>query len=233
MRIGCLVTTAGRALTRLIDEFSALNPNCQVTLNVVETRNPYASLRCGDIDVLVSYLVVQPDLTTGPVIEYRDRVLHTGCRHRLVGVESVSVEDLGDEEVHQNAPGYQKGTRLLVSEDAKAPTELAKRFEVFRPTQLSLAAGDRIRITAGGKTKDGHRLSNGSLLTVGGFNSRGDIVVDHGWDSSVFTGSFNATAHALEHNVEFMVELVGKRSRFGVDQFLRYDEKRNPLYAWR
>jgi DNA-binding transcriptional LysR family regulator len=106
LRIGCLVTTAGRALTRLIDEFSALNPNCQVTLNVVETRNPYASLRCGDIDVLVSYLVVQPDLTTGPVIEYRDRVLHTGCRHRLVGVESVSVEDLGDEEVHQNAPGF-------------------------------------------------------------------------------------------------------------------------------
>jgi len=46
-------------------------------------------------------------------------------------------------------------------------------------------------------------------------------VVDHGWDSSVFTGSFNATARAMEHNVEFMVELVGKKSRFGVDQFLR------------
>ena len=47
------------------------------------------------------------------------------------------------------------------------------------------------------------------------------FVIDHGWDSSVFTGSFNATIHALEHNVEFMVELVGKRSRFGVEQFLR------------
>jgi hypothetical protein len=46
-------------------------------------------------------------------------------------------------------------------------------------------------------------------------------VIDHGWDSSVFTGSFNATVHALEHNVEFMVELVGKKSRFGVDQFRR------------
>jgi hypothetical protein len=47
------------------------------------------------------------------------------------------------------------------------------------------------------------------------------FLVDHGWDSSVFTGSFNATGHALEHNVEFMVELIGKKSRFGVDQFLR------------
>jgi hypothetical protein len=47
------------------------------------------------------------------------------------------------------------------------------------------------------------------------------FVIDHGRDSSVFTGSFNATVHALEHNVELMVELVGKKSRFGVDQFLR------------
>ena len=38
-----------------------------------------------------------------------------------------------------------------------------------------------MRITAGGKTKDGkHRLTNGSLLTVQGINKRGDIIVD-GW----------------------------------------------------
>jgi len=47
------------------------------------------------------------------------------------------------------------------------------------------------------------------------------FVIDHGWDSSIFSGSFNATFHAFQHNVEFMVELVGKRSRFGVDEFLR------------
>jgi hypothetical protein len=47
------------------------------------------------------------------------------------------------------------------------------------------------------------------------------FVIDRGWDASVFSGSFNATAHALEHNVEFMVELVGKKSHFGVDPFLR------------
>jgi hypothetical protein len=47
------------------------------------------------------------------------------------------------------------------------------------------------------------------------------FVIDRGWDASVFSGSFNATVHAFQHNVEFMVELVGKKSRFGVDQFLR------------
>jgi len=47
------------------------------------------------------------------------------------------------------------------------------------------------------------------------------FVIDRGWDASVFSGSFNATQHAFAHNVEFMVELVGRRSRFGVDEFLR------------
>ena len=81
MRIGCLVTLGGPALTRLIDEFSVRCPDCQVSLHVVETRNPYAALRRADIDVLVSFLVVnQPDLTAGPVIEHRDRVLLVGLR---------------------------------------------------------------------------------------------------------------------------------------------------------
>jgi hypothetical protein len=47
------------------------------------------------------------------------------------------------------------------------------------------------------------------------------FVIDRGWNASIFSGSFNATLQALQHNVEFMVELVGKKSRFGVEQFLR------------
>ncbi len=94
---------------------------------------------------------------------------------------------------HQNAKGFQKGSRLVVEEGATLPTELAKRFEAYRPTQLTLAVGDRVRVTAGGKTKDGkHRLSNGSLLTIEGFTKRGDIIVDHGW---VVDRGFGHLAH--------------------------------------
>jgi hypothetical protein len=50
------------------------------------------------------------------------------------------------------------------------------------------------------------------------------FVIDHGWDASIFSGSFNATVHALKHNVEFMVELVGKKSQCGVEQFLRQEK---------
>jgi hypothetical protein len=94
---------------------------------------------------------------------------------------------------HQNAKGFKKGSRLIVSDEGNVPTEAANRFEVYRPVQLALAAGDRVRVTAGGKTKDGkHRLSNGSLLTVHGFTPRGDIVVDHGW---VIDRDFGHLAH--------------------------------------
>src|SRR5262249_9797504 len=83
---------------------------------------------------------------------------------------------------HEHAKGYRKGSRLVVGEGVNPPTRFAERFEVYRPVQLSLAVGDRIRITAGGKTKDGkHRLSNGTLRTVEGFTKGGDIIVDHGW----------------------------------------------------
>ncbi|MAT50217.1 MAG: hypothetical protein CMK32_03415 [Porticoccaceae bacterium] len=104
---------------------------------------------------------------------------------------------------HQNAPGFTKGSRLVVDDDSSVPTQAAKRFEVYRPTQFALAAGDRVRITAGGKTKDGkHRLSNGSLMTVQGFTARGDIVVDHGWvidrDFGHLTHGYVVTSHSSQ-----------------------------------
>jgi len=68
---------------------------------------------------------------------------------------------------------------------------------------------------------DSPRVGQGEVLE--GLHAK-LFVVDHGWMASVFSGSFNATNHALAHNVEFMVELVGKRSRFGVDQFLRQEK---------
>jgi len=36
-----------------------------------------------------------------------------------------------------------------------------------------------------------------------------------------YSALIHATAHALQHNVEFMVELVGRKSLCGVEQFLR------------
>jgi conjugative relaxase-like TrwC/TraI family protein len=104
---------------------------------------------------------------------------------------------------HQNAPGFTKGSRLVVDDGVRPPVELANRFEAYRPVQLALGVGDRIRITAGGKTKDGkHRLSNGSLFTVEGFTKGGDLMVDHGWiidrDFGHLTHGYCYTSHSSQ-----------------------------------
>lgn len=46
------------------------------------------------------------------------------------------------------------------------------------------------------------------------------FIAEQGWDTSVWTGSANATHAAFDRNVEFMVQLVGKRSKVGIDAFL-------------
>lgn len=50
-------------------------------------------------------------------------------------------------------------------------------------------------------------------------------VADAGWDARVWAGSANATDAGFEHNVEFLVELRGKKSRCGVDAFLGHSEE--------
>ena len=102
--------------------------------------------------------------------------------------------DAGDLlQFQKHAPGHPSGSRLTVTEAVPPPVEHAARFEVYRPATLAVAAGDRVRVTARGKTKDGkHALNNGALLTVRGFTLRGDVIVDHGW---VIDRAFGHLAH--------------------------------------
>jgi ATP-dependent exoDNAse (exonuclease V) alpha subunit len=96
-------------------------------------------------------------------------------------------------EFNQNVPGHTKGSRMIVTQGQALPLQFADRFEVYRPAKLNLAAGDRIRVTANGWTKDRkHRLSNSALFNVQGFTRNGDIVVDHGW---IIDKGFGHLAH--------------------------------------
>jgi conjugative relaxase-like TrwC/TraI family protein len=136
----------------------------------------------------------------------RERVVNAWISPHLTDAEKSDPTqyDAGDLiQFHQNAKGYVKGDRIVVEEGATPPTNLANRFELYRPTQIDLAAGDRIRITAGGRTRDGkHKLANGALFTVQGFSQRGDIIVDHGWvidrDCGHLTYGYCVTSHASQ-----------------------------------
>ena len=74
-------------------------------LDVVSNFDPYSALRRGELDVLVNWLAVdEPDLTAGPVLEYRDRVLAVAHTDPLAARASVTLEDLADREVAQMTP---------------------------------------------------------------------------------------------------------------------------------
>jgi len=58
------------------------------------------------------------------------------------------------------------------------------------------------------------------------------FLMESGWDASIVTGSANATIAAMTKNVEFMVELIGKKSKFGVDQlFPRIKDNKETAFA--
>lgn len=62
---------------------------------------------------------------------------------------------------------------------------------------------------------------DGADASVGGGGLHAKLyVAEAGRQAWVWTGSANATNSALKRNVEFMVELSGRRARVGVDSFL-------------
>lgn len=103
---------------------------------------------------------------------------------------------------HQNAKGHRKGERVFVG-DEPLPLDQADRFQLYRPSVLPIAPGDVLRITRNGTTADGrHRLNNGALYVVRGFDAGGNIVLANGWTVSKDYGhlahGYVVTSHASQ-----------------------------------
>jgi len=116
-------------------------------------------------------------------------------------------------EFHQNAKGFIKGERFNVIQKANKaprlkvglasaaiPLDKAQHYTVYTQQNLSLAIGDKIRITKNAKSKEGTRLHNGTIYKVAGFTRKGDIKlhtgktldkdfghITHGWTSTSYS----------------------------------------------
>jgi hypothetical protein len=75
----------------------------------------------------------------------------------------------------------------------------------------------------GSATADGDQASPGRGLHAKLF------VADDGWDGRIWTGSANATSAAFDRNVEFLVELRGKKSFCGIDAILESGANKTTL----
>jgi len=84
---------------------------------------------------------------------------------------------------HRNTGPFKAGQHVSAEELAASDWTLKpEHFSIYAPGQIQLAAGDVIRITAGGKDRTGrHKLENGATYTVASFTEAGNIRLANGW----------------------------------------------------
>lgn len=117
--------------------------------------------------------------------------------------------------LNRSAGGFQRGQTcrlvditdkgLLLEAGGKTrpvPFRFVDRLTVCQPTPLALAAGDRLQLKANAKTRRGHRLANGELVTVNGVGTDGRIRLADGRvlesDYRQFLRGFAITSYASQ-----------------------------------
>lgn len=91
------------------DTFRSRRPQWKLRLQQAPFVDPFAALRNGELDVLVTWLPVEePDLTVGPILFAEPRVLAVPIEHELTRRTSISLEQVSDfQHVHAaSTPDY-------------------------------------------------------------------------------------------------------------------------------
>ncbi|WP_371783459.1 LysR family transcriptional regulator [Streptosporangium subroseum] len=91
------------------ETFRARHPQWELRLRMSAYQDPFAQLRNGEADILVTWLPIEePDLTVGPLLFAEPRVLGVAGDHALTRWSSVSLEAVGDFQhpALESAPGY-------------------------------------------------------------------------------------------------------------------------------
>jgi conjugative relaxase-like TrwC/TraI family protein len=117
---------------------------------------------------------------------------------------------------HQNAKGFKRGQRIVVGAEPM-PLDQAGRYSFFHKQTIEISVGDRVRITRNGATVNGdHRLNNGDVFTIKGFEPSGDLVLSNGWvvpkEYGHLTYGHVVTSHASQGRTVDRV-FIGQSSR--------------------
>lgn len=148
--------------------------------------------------------------------------LHLTEAERAAGIDEVEGLTV---QFHRSAGAYRAGERRRYGDIAEARPPAAA-YSVYRDDRLTLADGDAIRITANGKSLDGHRLNNGSTYTVAGFTDKDDIKLNNGWvigkDFAHVAHGYVVTSHSSQgRTVDVALVAMGNESlgAMGAEQF--------------
>ncbi len=129
----------------------------------------------------------------------------------------------GDEVIQffRNCGPYKAGQRVKAAELLPQLSRVKpEHFQVYAEQPIQLAKGDTVRITAGIKTRDGHRIDNGRIDEIAGFTAGGDPVLSNGWvlDSSGglhLKHGLVSTSHAAQSKTHDIVLAAMNRASAG------------------
>ncbi|GAA3311283.1 LysR family transcriptional regulator [Nonomuraea dietziae] len=151
LRVGFSSPAASERVMRVVEAFRALHPRCEVQIREVHLSDRFGALRRGELDLQVVELPVEePDLTVGPVL-LRDRtVLAVSASHRLAGRRSISIEDLGGENllVTHDLPGYFRARHMPDRTPAGRPIPHSTTTKYWQELLALVAAGEGVTIAA-------------------------------------------------------------------------------------
>ena len=197
---------AGGRRVQAFDRLDALGWVKRVDGNAPLVDDYMAGLKAGKSQIIVAPTHAHGDAITA---EIRTRLKAAG----QLGAEDHAVRQLvnlnwtaaerddrerydGSETLvfHRNSGTFKAGQMVKVADFQPGDAwKSADHFAVYREGTLPVAAGDAIRITANGKTADGHKLNNGAVYRVKGFDKHGGLVLDNDW---TVPPAFGRLAHA-------------------------------------
>lgn len=172
----------------------------------------------------VATAAIRSSLKEQSLLEKEDRVFETQTNLSFTAEQKKDVINYQTGQIvqfDQNAKGFKRGSKYAVwgrDEDGKIvlidkgndekkilPLEEAEKFSVYNSGNIELAAGDKVRITKNGFSRERKRLDNGMILDVIGFNEQGHIIASTGTNELVldkdyrnFTYGYTTTSPASQ-----------------------------------
>lgn len=156
LRVGFSSPAASERVMTVVEAFRAVHPGCEVQIREVHLSDRFGALRRGELDLQVVELPVdEPDLSVGPVLLRDPTVLAVSASHRLAGRTSISIEDVGGENllVIADMPSYFRAHHMPDRTPAGRPIPHSTTTKYWQELLALVAAGEGVTIAAAQGTR--------------------------------------------------------------------------------
>ncbi|GAB4583051.1 LysR family transcriptional regulator [Nocardia sp. IFM 10818] len=156
LRLGFSSPLASELLMTVVEAFRSTYPTCEVHIREVHLSNRVSPLRSGEIDIqFIELPVDEPEIVRGPVLLRDPCVLAMPSDHRLAHRETVSLEDLADEQLLmiEGMPGYFVDRHFPVRTPSGRPVHHIPITTYWQELLTLVAAGRGVTIAAAQGTR--------------------------------------------------------------------------------